>query len=164
MTTETAPVTQADSDLASWFERRMLSAYHPYIAKMLARHRIEATRELEAQVQEAADNAATFCIETLAEALGNPDYVAADGSEEWEGDVAGTIYNVLIAAGVLDENDHRVATHAQLAEARGLLESVQSAMLNGGDGQIGDYGWSITKLNLARPLIRAFLARTGGEA
>lgn len=74
----------------------------------------------------------------------------------------------LIRAGRADHHAEPFARHrlaavrdmeAQLAEARGLLASIQSAMLNGGDGQIGDYGWSITTLNLARPLIRAFLSR-----
>jgi hypothetical protein len=41
---------------------------------------------------------------------------------------------------------------------RAALEAVADAMLSGGDGQEGDFGWSITKLNRARPLIRSALA------
>jgi hypothetical protein len=37
---------------------------------------------------------------------------------------------------------------------REAIEAVHEAMRNGGDGETGDYGWSITKLNKARPLIR----------
>ncbi|WP_394436728.1 hypothetical protein ACGGKE_07790 [Sphingobium naphthae] len=55
------------------------------------------------------DKAATFCIETLAKALGIDDWQMADGSEEWHGDVAGTIYNVLKAGRVYDDEDGRVA-------------------------------------------------------
>ncbi len=40
------------------------------------------------------------------------------------------------------------------------LETVQAAMLNGGDGAEGDFGWNITALNAARPLIRAALQST----
>lgn len=41
---------------------------------------------------------------------------------------------------------------------REALVAVQDAMLSGGDGVSGDFGWSITKLNKARPLIRAALS------
>lgn len=44
------------------------------------------------------------------------------------------------------------------AETLRALQAVAVAMLNGGDGEQGDFGWDITKLNLARPLIRAALA------
>ena len=55
------------------------------------------------------DEAANFCIETLAKALDVDDWQIADGSETWDGDVAGTIYNVLKAGRVYDEEDGRVA-------------------------------------------------------
>lgn len=42
-----------------------------------------------------------------------------------------------------------------LAEALG---AVKASMANGGDGLEGDYGWNITRLNRARPLIRQVLA------
>lgn len=42
------------------------------------------------------------------------------------------------------------------------LEAVSAAMMKGGDGQEGDYGWNITKLNKARPLIRAALSAIRG--
>lgn len=64
--------------------------------------------------QSASDEAADFCITTLARMLGSPDYEQCDGTEEWEGDVAGTIHNVLRAADVLDEN-HRIAKHLSTA-------------------------------------------------
>lgn len=79
-------------------------------------------RKIRAEGEEAqskaADDAATFCIEHLAKMLGNPDYVHSDGSEEWEGDVAGTINNVLETARVLDPWDWAVARHAVLHEER----------------------------------------------
>lgn len=64
---------------------------------------------LEQAKSEGMDEAATFCIETLAKALGVDDYEQADGSETWDGDVAGTIYNVLKAGRVYDDEDGRVA-------------------------------------------------------
>lgn len=36
--------------------------------------------------------------------------------------------------------------------------AVEAAMIYGGDGRILDHGWNITKLNEARPLIRAALS------
>ena len=42
----------------------------------------------------------------------------------------------------------------RLAEALG---AVKAAQLNGGDGAEADYGWNITRLNRARPLIRQAL-------
>jgi hypothetical protein len=44
------------------------------------------------------------------------------------------------------------------------LKAVADAMLQGGDGASGDYGWSITALNRARPLIRAALSLPTPEA
>lgn len=41
---------------------------------------------------------------------------------------------------------------------RHALKAVHAAMLNGGDGETGDFGWSITELNKARPLIRAAMS------
>ena len=58
---------------------------------------------------EGMDKGADFCIKTLVEALGVDDWEQADGSETWHGDVAGTIYNVLKAGRVYDEEDGRVA-------------------------------------------------------
>lgn len=47
---------------------------------------------------------------------------------------------------------------AENATLRKALTLVEAAMLRGGDGQIGEFGWNITKLNRARALIRAALA------
>jgi hypothetical protein len=85
--------------------------------------------------QDAADNAAKFCIEHLAEMLGNPDYVAADGSEEWEGDVAGTINNVLIAARVLDPWDWKVAQHEKLHEEEAAPNPPSKRVVGGADSR-----------------------------
>lgn len=62
----------------------------------------------------AADHAATFVLHTLAAALGVQSYTPCDGTETWEGDVAGTVYMILQAADVLDDDD-RVARHAEVA-------------------------------------------------
>lgn len=55
------------------------------------------------------DEGADFVLRTLAKALGVDDWEQADGSEEWEGDVAGTLYNILAAGRVYDPEDGRVA-------------------------------------------------------
>lgn len=43
------------------------------------------------------------------------------------------------------------------ARLREALEEVRACMLNGGDGGIGDFGWNISRLTKARPMIRAAL-------
>lgn len=45
----------------------------------------------------------TYAIQMLADLTGAKDYVGADGSESFEGDVRGTIMNVLKAAGLYDD-------------------------------------------------------------
>lgn len=55
--------------------------------------------------------AVNFCVNQLSSMLGNPEWTAADGSETWEGDVGGTLYNILVAAGVIDPETNAVATH-----------------------------------------------------
>lgn len=57
-----------------------------------------------------------------------------------------------------DMKHERDQLRAKLDEATKVLADVSTAMLMGGDGAVGDYGWSIGKLNQARPAIRAFLA------
>lgn len=71
--------------------------------------RSDAGVAVEQAKAEAMDEAATYCIETLAKVLGVEDWQIADGSETWDGDVAGTIYNVLKAGRVYDDEDGRVA-------------------------------------------------------
>jgi hypothetical protein len=63
--------------------------------------------------QRAADIAADFVIRTLADALGCDNWHASDGSETWDGDVAGTVFNVLRAARVLHPETDEVARHAE---------------------------------------------------
>jgi hypothetical protein len=57
------------------------------------------------------DEAATFVIEALAKALGVTDYEQCDGTETWEGDVSGTVYSVLKAARVIDDETGEIARH-----------------------------------------------------
>ena len=63
--------------------------------------------------QGAADWAATFVLKTLAEALGVTSYAPCDGTETWEGDVAGSVYEILRVARVLNE-ENEVARHPLL--------------------------------------------------
>lgn len=48
---------------------------------------------------------------------------------------------------------------AEKAIAQTALEEVCACMLNGGDGATGDYGWIISRLTKARPMIREALRR-----
>lgn len=57
-------------------------------------------------------------------------------------------------------NTRAVNSHHDLIEA---LRAVEAAMMRGGDGRILDTGWNITKLNEARPLIRAILTKEAGH-
>lgn len=69
---------------------------------------------------------------------------------QYSADMAANQLDALIA--------ERDQLRAKLDEATKVLADVSAAMLMGGDGAVGDYGWSIGKLNQARPAIRTFLA------
>jgi hypothetical protein len=73
---------------------------------------LEALHEADT-TERAADLAVDFVLGVLAEALGMASFMAADGSETWDGDVAGTVYALLRDAGVLDD-ENRVARHAEV--------------------------------------------------
>lgn len=60
--------------------------------------------------EEAADQAADFILDKLAEALDVTSYTPCDGTETWDGDVAGTVYRILRAARVLND-EGEVARH-----------------------------------------------------
>ena len=118
----------------------------------------------EAEQAECAgmDKAATFCIETLAKALDVDDWQIADGSEEWHGDVAGTIYNVLKAGRVYDEEDGRVArlevAHPPAAvagEGEKLAELIRTRLLDihpdEQDLQLEDDDWRLILQALSQP-------------
>lgn len=60
------------------------------------------------------------------------------------------------AAALRDLLNTRAPSHSDLVEA---LRAVEAAMIRGGDGRILDVGWNITKLNEARPMIRAILTK-----
>ncbi|MBN8293235.1 hypothetical protein JI664_14770 [Rhodobacter sp. NTK016B] len=69
------------------------------------------------------DDAADQILAWLASAVGGEDYIPCDGTEEWGGDVHGTIYAILKAGRVLDDEDGRIAkiddlTRATAAEAQ----------------------------------------------
>lgn len=52
---------------------------------------------------EAMDATADFILHVLAEALDVANYQQCDGTETWDGDVAGTVYAILRAARVIDD-------------------------------------------------------------
>jgi hypothetical protein len=57
--------------------------------------------------------AVNFCVNELSSMLGDPAWTACDGTETWDGDVSGTLYNILVAAGVINPEDNSVARHSQ---------------------------------------------------
>lgn len=73
--------------------------------------------------QEQKDEGATYVLKSLADALGVTDWSIQNGSEEWEGDVHATMHSILVDAGVVDEEDSAVATHAKII---GLERAVSS--------------------------------------
>jgi len=52
----------------------------------------------------------------------------------------------------------RDALRAEVVRKDEALTEVVACMMNGGDGQVGDFGWRIGRLTKARPMIRAALA------
>lgn len=58
--------------------------------------------EMEAAFDAARDTAVNFVFERLAAALGLEEWTVRDGSETWEGDVAGTLWGLLTDADIID--------------------------------------------------------------
>lgn len=83
------------------------------------RARLLAAEEArDAARSEAKDEAAEFIFGVLEDALGHPAYSPCDGSETWDGDVAGTVYCILNASGLRNEDTGELATaRAEKAEA-----------------------------------------------
>lgn len=128
----------------------------------------------EAGEVEGRDAGATFVLERLGQALGVDDWTICDGTEEWEGDVAATLWSILCKARVIDDEDNSVARHpdpsaltaqatelaalkAVVAEAREHIDRSTSHL----DSWARDHSmeattetWAILHCN------RAFLART----
>lgn len=92
-----------------------------------AEARRERRREIMAEMQgetcgvTAGSLAVDFVLDVLSEALGDPAWTVCDGSETWDGDVAGTVYSLLRAAGVIDEDTGDTAMQrAKVAAADSL--------------------------------------------
>jgi hypothetical protein len=95
------------------------------------RARRERRREIMAEMENETDGctagslAVDFVLDVLSEALGDPAWTICDGSETWDGDVAGSVYSLLYAAGVIDEEtgetamQRAAALRARLAEMEG---------------------------------------------
>lgn len=82
------------------------------------RARLLAAEEArDAARSEAKDEAAEFIFGVLEDALGHPAYSPCDGSETWDGDVAGTVYCILNASGLRNADTGELATaRAERAE------------------------------------------------
>ncbi len=94
---------------------------------------LEALHEADT-TERAADIAVDFVMHVLAEAVGVSAWTPSDGSETWDGDVAGTVYSILRAARVLDaDTDETAMSRADKAEAerdaaRAEVERLQNAI------------------------------------
>ena len=66
----------------------------------------------------------------MAKALGLDAWTPSEGSETWEGDVAGTVYQLLRDSGAIDDYDHTPAAKALAAEraASALLRAAISGV------------------------------------
>lgn len=84
------------------------------------------------------------------------------------GEVGMALFKADFAGLRIDEKINAVgnAAFAVLTNTAPLVEAlraVEAAMLNGGDGETGDYGWNIGALNKARPFIRQALSQCNGK-
>lgn len=101
-----------------------LIAAAPDLARALLDARAElaqARAEAQAAHEGGMDAAADKILDWLAKAVGAKEYTACDGSETWDGDVQGTIYAILKAGNVYDEEDGRVAKLADTDAAVALV-------------------------------------------
>lgn len=94
------------------------SVYAADLIEAQAARIAELERDEAQDIGGVRDEAAFFCIDEMAKALGVDKYTPCDGTETWDGDVSGTIHAVLQAAGVIDEETGVLATaRAKAAEA-----------------------------------------------
>lgn len=82
---------------------------------------LQARADAAAAHEKGMDDAADKILDWLAKAVGAEKYSPCDGSETWDGDVHGTIYAILKAGGVYDDEDGRVAKLADAAAAQALM-------------------------------------------
>ena len=107
-----------------------LIAVAPDLARALLDARAELARvkvDAQAAHEGGMDAAADKILDWLANAVGAKEYTTCDGSETWDGDVQGTIYAILKAGNVYDDEDGRVAklADAQAAVARGMERAAE---------------------------------------
>lgn len=60
-----------------------------------------------------------YAVELLAKELGVEHYTPCDGTEEFDGDLGGTLINIVAAAGSTDENEDYL--HPRVLRARAIL-------------------------------------------
>lgn len=104
------------------------------------------------------DVGADFVIETLAEALGVLTWTPCDGTETWEGDVTGTLYNILRDAKAIDSGTDEPAaiTIAQLTAEKDEQFKAANALLIAND----DLRARIAELEVALAKERELLTDT----
>jgi hypothetical protein len=96
----------------------------------------------------------TDVLVELIEALDPHRYIEGIGSRKW---IDACCNMAPHAYKLRDQFKTLQRSNAEKDEA---LRVVEAAMLRGGDGVVGDFGWNITKLNKARPLIRKALSHS----
>jgi hypothetical protein len=86
-------------------------------------------RDLRDELAEGQDDVtADKLIGWLAELLKAEDWSPAEGTETWDGDVRGTLWNILVSSGVIDDEDGAIAMHASLAAAEADAGRLREAL------------------------------------
>ncbi len=109
--------------------------------------------------EQGRDNAADLILDCIAKALGVTEYTACEGSETFEGDVCGTVYSILKAGDVYDDEDGAVASlraiKAAEAERDDLREALKTARIEGYEiarEMAKDCGWHLLRPELVGEL------------
>jgi hypothetical protein len=124
-------------------------------ADEIERRKAELTAEIIAMHEaRPTTDVSTDVLVELIEALDPHRYIEGIGSRKW---IDACCNMAPHAYKLRDQFKTLQRSNAEKDEA---LRVVEAAMLRGGDGVVGDFGWNITKLNKARPLIRKALSHS----
>lgn len=150
----------SDIDISSSMIQHLCHVHRGYeqhgtVATLLAlRAELDRAEAKAAAVEGEDDATADKIFDWLANAVGAKNWTGADGSESWEGDVHGTIYNILRTAGVLDEETDAVATWTKEAAAveamrEAAIAIVPSGWLGAPHQSNMDYGPNVSAITKA---------------
>lgn len=96
---------------------------------------------------EAFNRGVTHTVDLLAKTIGSEGWVAGDGSEDYDEDLAQTLLNILEAKGLYDSDDaqflcaspaYQTEKHTQISDALKLL---WAEVVASGNSDAKDHGW-----------------------